>query len=248
LNKETLQSLLSPIIFLAAWEIIGQSGLVEPFILPPFSAVLVGFINLLLAGELYGHISISLIRIAFGFGLAAFIAIPLGLLIGWFKFAERGINPLIELLRPISPIALFPVFILWFGIGIFSKIAIIFWVCWFPILLNTIKGVKSVDPLLIKAARSMGASNLTLFKSVILPSSVFWIITGLRISAASSLLALIAAEMIGANSGLGFFILSSAYTFKTINMYAGIMAIGLIGFSFNYFFIRLEKKLTKWKE
>jgi len=152
------------------------------------------------------------------------------------------------MLRPISPIALFPVFILWFGIGIFSKIAIIFWVCWFPILLSTIKGVKSVDPILIKAARSMGASDSKLFKSVILPSSTFWIITGLRIGAASSLLALIAAEMIGTNSGIGFFVLTSAYTFKTVNMYAGILAIGLIGFFFNYLFIFLEKKLTNWKE
>lgn len=246
MNKSFFQNLLSPVLFLILWEITSRSGFFDPFILPPFSAVLFGLIQLFLSGEIYPHIAISLLRIFFGFGLAAIIAIPMGLLIGRSKAIEKSINPLIEMLRPISPIALFPVFMLWFGIGLLSKVAIIFWVCWFPLLLNTIKGVKSVDPNLIKAAKSMNASDFEIFKNVIIPSSTFWIITGLRISVASSLLALIAAEMVGANSGIGFFILTSAYTFKIVNMYAGIIIIGLTGFILNYFFLRLEKSLTKW--
>jgi NitT/TauT family transport system permease protein len=246
MNKRHFYSFIGPIIFFVAWESIGRSGLVASYILPPFSEVLVSFIELMLSGELITHVSISIVRIFFGFGMAALVAIPLGLFMGWTKNVERSINPVIEMLRPLSPIALFPLFILWFGIGIYSKIAIIFWVCWFPILINTIKGVKTVDPLLIKAAKSMGAKNSVLFTKVVMPSSIFWIITGLRISIAASLLALIAAEMIGANSGIGFFVLISAQTFKTLNMYAGIITIGMIGFVFNYFFLLLEKKLTKW--
>jgi len=151
-----LRSLLGVVVFLALWELAPRLEWIDATFLPPFTTVADAFFNLFTTGEMAKHLGISLFRALTGFGLATVIAVPLGLLIGWFAKFEFYVDPLLQTFRQTSVLALFPVFILFFGIGEVSKIAIILWGTIWAILLNTISGVKNVDPLLIKSARMWG--------------------------------------------------------------------------------------------
>lgn len=245
---QIVYSTLAILLFLLLWEVAPRLGLADMTFLPPFSKVAVAFFKLAITGELFKHLLISLQRAALGFGTGLIISIPLGLLIGWFKDFERFLDPLLQTFRQTSALALFPVFILIFGIGEVSKVAIIFWSVQWPILLSTISGVKSVDPLLIKSARSMGASPLTLFRKVIIPGSFPSIFTGIRLSATYAVLILIAAEMIGSNKGLGFLLYESEIKFEIPEMYAAIVTMSLLGLAINYILVAIGSRVTKWKE
>lgn len=239
---------LAVILFFAFWEIAPHVGLADPIFVPPLDRVLASLWTIAQDGTLLKDIAISLQRAVLGFGISVVIAVPLGLIIGWFKKAERFLDPLLQLFRQTSPLALLPVFILIFHIGEVSKVAIIFWGVQWPILLNTIAGVKSVDPLYIKSARSMGASPFTLFTRVILPGASPMIFSGIRLSATSAIVLLTAAEMIGANSGLGFLIYYAQQTFKIPEMYAAILMIAVLGVIVNYLLVAIEKQVLKWRE
>jgi ABC-type nitrate/sulfonate/bicarbonate transport system permease component len=247
MNKRKWIKISSLVGFFLLWEIICRLGLVNPLFLPAPSNVLLTLGKLLKSGELATHVSVSLYRALLGFLLAVVIAVPHGILIAWFRTVEDITNPLVELFRPIPAVALIPVAILWFGIGNVSKIVIIAFACYFPIILNTISGVREVDVNLLKVARLFGANRVQTLTKVILPSAFPSIMTGLRISMAVALILLIVTEMIGARSGLGFMIIDAEYTFKTERMFVGIFTIGVIGFLLNEIMVRIERKLTKWK-
>lgn len=235
------------ILFLLTWELAPRLGLADRAFLPPLSVVLVAWWQLLVSGELINHIAASLVRAWGGYALAISYAIPLGLVMGWYKGVSEVLNPLIETLRNTAALALFPVFILLLGIGEASKLAIVVYACSWPILLNTIGGVKNIDPLYIKSAQSMGVSHFFLFRKVILPATIPTIFTGVRLAGSISILVLVAAEMIGAKAGLGYLIIYSQYNFQVPNMYAGIITISLIGLGVNKGLTYLGKKLTSWQ-
>jgi NitT/TauT family transport system permease protein len=204
--------------------------------------------DLLFSGELIVHILVSLKRSLLGFGLGMIVALSLGLMIGWFKKFEYYVDALLQTFRQTSILALFPVFILLFGIGEVSKIAIVFWGVLWPILLNTVTGVKNTDPLLIKSARSMGASQFTIFEKVVLPSAIPSILTGIRLSATLSIIVLTAAEMMGANAGLGFLVFDSQGKFRIPEMFAAIITMSMLGLIVNYSIVAIEKRVARWKE
>uniref|UniRef100_UPI000A4AA540 ABC transporter permease n=1 Tax=Aldersonia kunmingensis TaxID=408066 RepID=UPI000A4AA540 len=154
----------------------------------------------------------------------------------------------LELFRNTAALALLPVFVLILGIGEESKVALVVYACTFPILLNTITGVRTVEPLLVKSAASMGFSSLRLFQKVVLPAAVPSIFTGIRMAAASSILVLIAAEMVGAKAGLGYLITASQLNFQIPQMYAGIIAIALVGLVFNAVIVFIERRLSRWRQ
>jgi NitT/TauT family transport system permease protein len=240
--------IIAVLLFLSAWELLPRLGAIDQFFLPPFSVVVEAIYAMLLSGELFVHLRASLQRTLTGFFLGLSVAVTAGMLIGWFRSVEKFSDPLLQAFRQTSALALFPVFILFFGIGEVSKIAIIYWGVQWPILLNTIAGVKNVEPLLIKAARSMGASNLTIFFRVVLPASVPYIFTGARLSATTSILILIAAEMVGAKAGLGYLVFDSQQKFEVPRMYAGILLMSALGFSANYLILFFERRFTSWKQ
>ncbi|MCZ7358164.1 MAG: ABC transporter permease [Candidatus Methanoperedens sp.] len=246
--RNGIQRSLIIVIFLALWEILPDAGIVDRAFLPPVSEVVAALIKMLSSGILIEHILISLQRAFLGFALAVLVAIPLGILMGWYKLFERFVDPLIQAFRNTSTLALYPVFILFLGIGEASKVALLFQASLWPILINTISGVKNVDPLLIKSARSMAVSNVFIFRKVVLPSSIPSIASGIRMSASISLVVLVAAEMIGAKSGLGFLIINSQYNFMIPEMYAAIVTLVVLGLALNYALVWLEKKATGWKE
>lgn len=239
----------SLIIFVLIWELAPRLGLVpETFIAPPTTVVRT-LIELLLSGVLIKHIEASLFRAIFGFIAAAIIGIPLGFFLGgWFKLFERILNPVLNLLHAVNPFSLFPVFILLFGIGEISKVAIIFWVCLWPVLLNTITGVKNVDALLLKSARSMGVKGAELFFKVVLPAASVGIFHGLKTSCGTAFFILIAAEMIGASTGLGWLVFNAQTNYQIPKLFATTVVISVLGLTLNYLFARLERKVISWKE
>ncbi|NJD53951.1 MAG: ABC transporter permease [Candidatus Methanoperedens sp.] len=233
------------VIFL--WEILPRSGIINPILLPTFSLTIITIKNLFLSGELLVHLSASLKRSLLGFGLALVAGISLGLVIGWYNRIEMYSDLLVQSLRNTSTFALMPIFILLLGIGELSKIAIIFFGAVWPILINTISGVKNVDPLFIKAARSMGVNDRELFRKVILPASVPSIIAGVRLGVKIAIMVVIAAEMIAANSGMGYFIQYARTVIQTDQVYAGVLVMTVLGLAANYFMVWIEKKATYWK-
>ncbi|BFU41795.1 ABC transporter permease [Krasilnikovia sp. MM14-A1004] len=234
-------------VLAAVWEVFPRLGLVDATFLPPLSEVLSAWWQLVLSGELIDHARASLTRSLAGFGLAVVVAIPLGLLIGWYKPVANLLNPVLELFRNTAALALLPVFVLILGLGETSKIAIIFYACAWPILLNTVSGVRTVDPLLIKSARSLGLGPLRLFQKVILPAAVPTIFTGIRLAGAYSILILIAAEMVGAKAGLGYLINYAQYNFAVPDMYAGIITISAIGLVVNQLLVLTERRFSTWR-
>ena len=241
------QGIVLVFFLFALWEILPRSGLVSSIFFPPFSETAVTLKNLVLSGEILFHIKASLQRSFIGFGLAIIVAIPLGFLMGWYNRFEKYTDLVIQTLRNTSLFALLPLFILLLGIGETSKIAIVFYAAVWYMLINTISGVKSVDPLYIKAARSMGVSDADLFKKIILPASIPSIIAGARLSAKSSVMVVIAAEMLAAKSGLGYFVQDAQLMFRIPEMYAGILTLAIIGLSINYLLVWIEKRATYWK-
>ncbi|OUS94810.1 ABC transporter permease [Rhodococcus sp. NCIMB 12038] len=242
-----LKPSIAIVAFLALWEIAPRVGLVDEVFLPPFSTVIEAFFDLVQSGELWQHVSASLSRALIGFFVAIVIAIPLGIAIAWYRPVSDFLNPILELFRNTAALALLPVFILILGIGEESKIALVIYACTFPILLNTISGVRTVDPLLIKSASSLGLSPVRLFQKVVLPAAVPTIFTGIRMAAASSILVLIAAEMVGAKAGLGYLITASQFNFQIPNMYAGIVAISVLGLTINAVLVLIERRLSRWR-
>lgn len=229
------------------WELAPRFALTDATFLPPLSEVLAAGWTLALNGQLWQHASASIARVLGGFSIALLYAIPLGLAIGWYGRLGQFLNPMIELLRNTAPLALLPVFLLLLGIGEVSKVTMVVYACSWPLLLNTISAVKQVDPLLIKSARTMGASSRQLFLKVILPASVPTIFVGIRLASATAILVLVAAEMVGAKSGLGFLIIYAQFSFLIPDMYFGIIAITLIGVTLNFLLELVERRLTAWK-
>ncbi|MFI7248166.1 ABC transporter permease [Micromonospora chalcea] len=231
----------------AIWETVPRAGLVDRVFLPPLSEVLAAWWELLRTGQLADHVGASLTRSLTGLALAVVTAIPLGLLIGWYRPLADLLSPLLEVFRNTAALALLPVFVLILGLGETSKIALVVYACSWPILLNTVAGVKGVDPLLIRSARSMGLNHLRLFQKVILPASVPTVFTGVRLAGAYSILVLVAAEMVGAKAGLGYLVNYAQYNFAIPDMYAGIITISAIGLVVNQLLVAGERRFSTWR-
>ncbi|XAH24071.1 ABC transporter permease [Xylophilus sp. GW821-FHT01B05] len=239
---------LGLLLLLALWEALPRSGIVSQAYLSPPSAVLAAIAQLVDNGQLWKHITASLQRSLWGLLLAIGAGVVLGLAMGGFRRLEAIVDPVLQLFRQTSAFALFPVFILFLGIGETSKVAIIFWASFWPVLLNTIGGVKQVDRLLVNSALSMGASRGFVFFKVVLPAALPSVFTGVRLAGAYCITALVAAEMIGAHSGLGFLTLNSQETFQIPTMYAGILMLATLGLLLNYLLALLERHLLRWRK
>ncbi|MGC4778618.1 ABC transporter permease [Micromonospora chalcea] len=247
LGGRTLHRSAALLALAAIWETAPRAGLVDRVFLPPLSEVLAAWWELLRTGQLADHVGASLTRSLTGLALAVVTAIPLGLLIGWYRPLADLLSPLLEVFRNTAALALLPVFVLILGLGETSKIALVVYACSWPILLNTVAGVKGVDPLLIRSARSMGLNHLRLFQKVILPAAVPTVFTGVRLAGAYSILVLVAAEMVGAKAGLGYLVNYAQYNFAIPDMYAGIITISAIGLVVNQLLVAGERRFSTWR-
>jgi ABC-type nitrate/sulfonate/bicarbonate transport system permease component len=240
------RKMVSPILILCLWEFISRMGWVPEWFFPAPTNILRAFYGIIVSGELLRNLVISLARAFSGYSMAAVVGIGLGLLIAWSTYIEDFFDPLIELIRPLSTFALIPVFFLWFGIGNTSKVLIIFKSCFFPIVLNTIAGIKGVDKKLIQAARSLGAGERQVWTRVLIPAAMPTIITGLRISTAISMMSLVGVEMLSSDSGVGFMVIDAQRTFNSEKMFAGILALSLIGFSLDRIARIVQGRTLAW--
>jgi ABC-type nitrate/sulfonate/bicarbonate transport system permease component len=243
-----LKRWISPLLLVVIWELVSRFHLVDPFFLPAPTTILVAAYKMIASGELIKHIKISLFRALSGYFIAVLVGIGLGIMVGWSKVSENIFDPLIELIRPIPTLALVPLIILWIGIGDLSKIIIVFKACLFPVLLNTIAGVKSVDKKLIQAARSLGAKDRQILMKVVIPSALPVIFTGIRISTAMCMMAIVGVEMIAAESGLGFLIVDMQRIFATDKMFVGIITLTLLGFFMDRIVRWVQKRVLKWHQ
>ena len=242
-----LRRLVLLAILLASWEFASRYILdkTQATLLPPPSGVLNGAIELSSSGELWKHVLDSLRREFIAFCYAS-VAIPLGIMMGCFKWLNEQVDPIIEILRPIPPIAWIPLSILWFGVGNTQNQFIIFLGIFFPILLNTIDAVKNVEPSLIRAARCLGAGDWNVITRVILRAALPQITTGIRIGLGVGWMALVAAELVGANSGLGFLINDARTVLRTDYILVGMLAIGVIGLCLDRLIRYTAQKLMPW--
>jgi ABC-type nitrate/sulfonate/bicarbonate transport system permease component len=238
--------LIAPLTILAAWELAGRLGLVNTLLFPAPSKALADLMVMISSGYLWRALYASLYRVICGFAVAVVVGAVLGMAMARIRWVDDILDPLVELLRPISPLALFPLAILWFGIGDASKIFLIALAASFPVILNTYAGARSIDSNLVRASRSLGATEFEIFKGVVLPASLPHIFTGVRLAWGISLIVIIAAEMIGATVGIGYMILEAQQTFRTERVLAGIFVIGVIGFTTDLGFRRLRRWVLPW--
>jgi ABC-type nitrate/sulfonate/bicarbonate transport system permease component len=248
ISRRTLR-ILSVVGFLALWilftEINARVGWLNAALFPPpWEVATAGWeLRRFLALD----IGISVARSMAGFGIAAVLGVLLGLLVGYFRLAEDLLETLVELFRPIPTLAFLPIFIIWFGLGETSKVLLIAYACFFPIFVNTQQGVRYADPLLVRAALSLGASQRQVFTNVILRAALPEIITGLRLAVALSLIVLVAAELVAADSGMGFRIQESRLQFRVDRMLYGAVQMGVVGYIFNLVFRAAENHILRWK-
>lgn len=258
-----LYGALVPIVLLALWQGLSVNGIIDPKILPSPVSVLVKWVEYLspsapfdpekssylawlVSGELIGDASSSLYRVASGFMIGMGLALPLGLMMGANDAIYRLFNPLIQVLRPIPPIAFIPLSILWFGLGNPPAIFLIAIGAFFPVLMNTIAGVRQVDGIYIRAARSLGAGQWTMFRRVMLPAAMPYILAGMRIGIGTAFIVVIVSEMIAVNNGLGYRILEAREFFWSDKIIAGMITIGLLGLAIDTGMSRLNSRLLKW--
>jgi NitT/TauT family transport system permease protein len=258
-----LQGAIVPLAVLALWQGLVVSGVVSPQILPsplavfrkwieylsphePFDPARSGYFAWLVSGELLHDAYASLHRVLSGFLLGAALALPLGLFMGASDTVYRLCNPLVQVLRPIPPIAFIPLAILWFGLGNPPAVFLITIGAFFPVLMNTIAGVRHVDAIYIRAAQSLGAGRRTLFLRVMLPAASPYILAGARIGIGTAFIVVIVAEMIAVNSGLGYRILEAREFFWSDKIIAGMITIGMLGLAIDTGMNRLNSYLLKW--
>jgi NitT/TauT family transport system permease protein len=220
------------VVVAAFYEAVARSGYFAPALTPSLGAVTLTLIGMLRDGTMLEHAAATLSRVLFGFGLAVAVGLPLGVMMGRFRPVEQFVSPLASALMPIPSLAWVPVFILWFGLGNTVTILIVFYAALFPMLLNTWSGVRSVNPLWLRAAGAMGANERVLFWKVIIPGASPFIIAGLRQSFLRAWIAVIGAEMLaGSDWGLGWVIFDAKEYLDTDVMLASLAVIGLIGFA-----------------
>jgi NitT/TauT family transport system permease protein len=217
------------LVLLGAWQVAAVLQIYPEHLFPSPLAVATGIGELCQSGELWQYIGVSLLRFAAGYGVAVLLALPLGLLFGRCLLLWSAFDPLVQVLRPVSPIAWFPLISLWFGIGNLPAIVIIFLAAFYPVLLATVAAVRSVPPVYLKVANNFGASRGRIFRDVIIPAAFPQITVGLHIAIGSAWVFLVAGEMLGVRSGLGYLIIDSRNNLRTDLVIVGIILIGLSG-------------------
>jgi len=241
-------SLTSFIVILCLWEMISRMMWIPPLFLPAPSAILSEGWGMLKTGVIFNHVLASLSRILLGFSIACIAGVLVGILIGFFSIPEAIGNPLIAATFPIPKIAILPLLILWLGIGEPPKVAVIALGVFFPMVINVYTGVKNVDPLLIKAALSLGSNRTRIIRKVILPGVLPMVFAGMKLGIGIALLLVVAAEMVAADAGIGFMILTAADLMQTKKLMVGLIILSLLGISFNWLFQKLERLLIPWKQ
>lgn len=234
-------------LLLLLWEGVSRSSPQLQSYIPPVSQVILALSRLIVSGRMTPHLLATLRRFFEGYLLAATLAVTLGMVLGYFRFAHSLAEILIEFLRPMPSVAIIPVAILLLGIGDGMIVAVTVYASTWPILINTIDGVRRIERTLIDTGRTFGLARWRMLWQIVLPAASPYIVTGLRISLSIALILVTTAEMIAGSRGLGFFILDEERSLQSGNMYAGIVLVALVGYLLNRLFVALEAKAMQWR-
>lgn len=245
-TKRALTSVFGIAAFFALWQLLASSGLVDKVMLPTPTDIFQSGAALARDGELWGHVTASLGRMAIGYAIGSTIGVAMGVLLGRHRLTEALVGPILQMARAIPPLALVPLIIFWFGVNEGAKVLLIAWASFFPVWISTLLGVRGANPLLIRAGQSLGARRLQLLRKVVIPAALAPIFAGLRVALASSYTVLVAAELAGALAGLGYLIQMSALSFRVDNIFVGIVALALLGFASDSLFMVTLYRLFPW--
>ena len=232
---------------LAVWQAFWSAGKISPLFFSGPSAIVQRFWDELLHGRLRSDMRYSGINFVLGFAMALVVGVVLGILIGWYRKVEMVSNPFVNSLYAIPRVAMIPLIIIWFGIGIWSKVFIVFMTAVFPILINTIGGIRATDPDLLRAARAFCASDWQIFKTLAVPGAVPFILTGIRQGVALGLIGVVVGEMFGGSEGIGFMVAYGSQTFDTAQLFVGVMVIAFAGILLTALTERLEHHFSRWR-
>jgi NitT/TauT family transport system permease protein len=236
------------ILFLTAWELCGNTlQLINPMFMSAPSFVFTAAYQMFASGEIYNDLYVSGIEFVWGYLLSVLVAVPFGIAIGWYKRFAYICDPFVNAMNATPRIALLPLVIIWLGIGIISKVGIIFLGAVFPLLINTRDGVKTTPHNLLTAARSFGASDWQIFKSVVLPSTVPFILTGLRLAVGRALIGVMVGELYAATAGIGFMITVAGATFQTDKVFVGVLIFAVSGMTLTAVIDHYEHRFDKWR-
>jgi NitT/TauT family transport system permease protein len=235
------------LVFVAVWQFTAFRRVVPELFLPGPLDISTAFAAYVAKGQIWPDMWISGQELIYGFVLAIIFGLPVGILMGWYRRLSMALDPFVTFFYSIPRIALTPLLIIWFGIGINSKIAVVFLGAVFAILINTAAGVKNLDPALIKAARSFGATDAQLFRTVVLPGSVPFILTGLRLGLGHALTGVVVGELVAAQAGVGLMMATAGATFQTSKVFVGLVIIATTGVLLTLLLSRIEQRFQSWK-
>ena len=234
--------------FLVTWELVGNVfQLINPMFMSAPSLIWKAAFQLFSSGEIYNDLYISSIELFWGYFLSAAVGIPFGIAVGWYKKISYIFDPFINAMNATPRVALLPLVIIWLGIGILSKVGIIFLGAVFPVLINARDGVKTTPLNLHNAARSFGASEWMIFKTVVLPSTIPFILTGLRLALGRAIVGVMIGELYAATAGIGFMITVAGATFQTDKVFVGVLVFALTGMIGMELLTRVERRFDKWR-
>lgn len=245
--KRLALSLALPLALVALWQGLFQAGLIRPILLPPPGRVAAAFVELAASGDLLRHVAVSLLRVLEGFTVAALAGLALGLAMGLWRGVDHAVDLLIQLLKPIPPIAWIPLAILWFGIGEAAKVYIIFLGAFFPILVNTIDGIRQTDHRFVELVRILEVPRRRFILKVVLPGALPAIMTGLRVGIMVAWMCVVASELIAASSGIGYLIMDARQLSQTDVVLVGMITIGALGKVLDVLLKAAERRLITWK-
>jgi ABC-type nitrate/sulfonate/bicarbonate transport system permease component len=232
---------------LAAWQAVASAQLVQPLFLPGPYDIANAEVSIFRSPDIWLDLGTSGAELGAGFGLAILAGLPTGLLMGWYRRLNHALDPFISFLYATPRVALLPLLIIWFGIGVYSKIAVIFLGAFFPIAINTMAGIRSLDSSLLRAARSFGASDARLFTTVALPGSVPFILTGLRLGVGHALVGVVVGELVAAQHGIGYEMMVAGSTWQTPKVFAYLILLAGTGVVLTVLLQRIERRFDAWR-
>jgi NitT/TauT family transport system permease protein len=235
------------VLVLGIWQACWAAGMISPLFFSGPSAIAKRFWDALLNGQLLSDLRYSGTNFALGFIFAAVAGVVLGIIVGWYRHAEMLLGPFLNAFYATPRIAMVPLIIIWFGIGMWSKVFIVFISAFFPVLVNTIGGVRAIDRDLLRAARAYCATDWQIFKSVAIPGSVPFILTGIRQGVALGLIGVVVGEMFGGSQGIGFMVAYGGQTFATDTLFVGVIIIACAGVLLTAAAEKLERHFSRWR-
>jgi ABC-type nitrate/sulfonate/bicarbonate transport system permease component len=246
MRSARLLSTASVLFVCALWEVLSRTVFADSVTMVPLSVIVVALFRLIVSGEVMSWLAPTLVRLASGYAIAGVAGIAVGLLMGYSRGAYHVLEPIVEFLRPIPSPAYIPIVILFLGIDNEMKIAVIAFAAFFPVLVNTYSGVINVEPTFLEVAQTLGVPRWNTALRVVLPASMPYIMSGLRVSLGIALIVTVLSEMIAGNSGIGYFVLNMQRAFRNANMFAGVLVLGLLGYALNRLFLLAERRLVGW--